>query len=340
MKSNILLYGHTVFERRSKAMCTAISFLTKQHYFGRNLDLEYHYDECVVITPRNYPFDFQPKNSHPALIGMATVSQGYPLYYEATNEHGLSMAALNFPGNAVYRKQEPGKHNIPPFAFIPWVLLQCKTAKEASELIRDCNIIDQPFSDAYPLSPLHWLISDSKESYTTEPLQDGLKIYSNPVGVLTNNPPFPFHLDNLCNYLNVTRDAPTNRFSPLLKLEPYSRGMGGIGLPGDLSSSSRFVRAAFTKLNSVCGSTENESVSQFFHILGSVEQQRGCAAVDRSFEITQYQSCCNTDTGTYYYRTYENSQITAVDLYAEDLSGTELIRFDLQINQSVKWENR
>ncbi len=98
-----------------------------------------------------------------------------------------------------------------------------------------------------------------------------------------------------------------------------------MGLPGDLSSASRFVKAAFTKLNSCCGPSEAESVTQFFHILGSVEQQKGCVHMgEGKYEFTIYSSCCNVDKGIYYYTSYENSRITAVDMHKEDLEGKEL----------------
>ena len=116
--------------------------------------------------------------------------------------------------------------------------------------------------------------------------------------------------------------------------------MGALGLPGDLSSQSRFVRAAFTKLNSVSGDSEGESVSQFFHILGSVEQQRGCClAGEGKYEITIYTSCCNADRGIYYYTTYENSQITAVDVHREELDGESLARYPMFREQQIHLQN-
>lgn len=323
-------------------MCTAVSFQTKDHYFGRNLDLEYHYHETVTITPQNYPFYFQnepPIKSHYAIIGMATVAKDYPLYYDATNAYGLSMAGLNFPGNAVYHPPCEGKSNIAPFELIPWILSQCKTVKQARDLLVGLNLTDTPFSAEYPLTPLHWMLSDSRESIVIEPGRHGITVYDNPVGVLTNNPPFDYHMHNLCNYLNLTREEPDNRFSDSLKLAPYSRGMGGMGLPGDLSSASRFVRAAFTKCNSVCEDSENSSVSQFFHILTSVEQQRGCAKVGDSFELTLYSSCCNTDKGIYYFTTYENRQISAVYLSHADLDAQSLTSYPLPCSQQINYIN-
>jgi choloylglycine hydrolase len=124
-------------------------------------------------------------------------------------------------------------------------------------------------------------------------------------------------------------------------LKPYSLGMGSIGLPGDLSSASRFVKAAFTKLNSLSGDSESESISQFFHILGAVAQQRGCVRVrNEEYEFTQYSSCCNMDKGIYYYTTYENSQITAVDLHREALDSSALISYPLIKGQQIRWQNQ
>ena len=320
-------------------MCTAITYQTRDHYFGRNLDLEYHYNEQITITPRSFPFSFtNGKNlkRHHALIGMATVAKNYPLYYEATNEKGLSMAGLNFPGNAHYFPTIDGKDNVSPFEFIPWLLCQCATLHEARALLQRINLCNIPFSEQFPLSPLHWLIADRNGSIVVESMQNGLHIHENPVGVLTNNPPFDWHMMNLNNYMHLSTAAPENRFSDQITLKPYSLGMGGIGLPGDLSSASRFVRAAFTRLNAQSGESEEESVSQFFHILGSVSQPRGLNEVrPHEYEITVYASCCNTDKGVYYCHTYENARIVKVDMHRENLDGKKLITYPLPASSDI-----
>ncbi len=323
-------------------MCTAITFQTRDHYFGRNLDLEFSYRETVTITPRGYRFSYRqtaaPATQY-AMIGMATVAENYPLYYEATNETGLSMAGLNFPGNACYQNADPDMVNLAPFELIPYILNACTNLREAQSLLEQVNIVNEPFSQDLPLTSLHWFLADKSGSVTVEPMKDGLRIYENPVGVLTNNPPFHYHMHNLKNYLNLTSNEPENRFAPAVDLTPYSRGMGAIGLPGDLSSSSRFVRAAFTKLNSRRQETESASISQFFHILGSVAQQEGCVKVGDGYEKTIYASCCNTDQGIYYYTTYENSQITAVYMHNAPLNSNRLICYPLVTGQQIRVEN-
>ncbi len=312
-------------------MCTAVSFHSGHHYFGRNLDLEHSYNETVTITPRNYPFHLRNGHvldHHFAMIGMATVAHDYPLYYEATNEKGLSLAGLNFPGNAHYFPKADGKENIAPFELVPLLLGCCSNVTEAKLRLNDINLWKEPFSAEFPLSPLHWLLSDREQSITIEYTLEGMHIYDNPVGVLTNNPPFPYHLHNLTNYMSLTEKPPLNR-QPVA-LEPYSLGLGSFSLPGDMSSGSRFVKAAFTKMHSVCSADEASSVSQFFHILGSVCQQRGLTQLPNGkYEFTIYSSCCNTDKGIYYYTTYDNSRITAVDMRHEDLDGDRLITYPL-----------
>ena len=324
-------------------MCTAATYKTKDFYFGRTLDYEISYGDQVVITPRNYVFDLreggQLKN-HYAMIGMACVMENYPLYYDAVNEKGLGIAGLNFVGNASYKKPVEGKDNITQFELIPWILGKCATVKEARQLLKNMNLIDTPFLPDLPVAQLHWIIADKEECITLESLEEGMKIYDNPVGVLTNNPSFDKQMFALNNYMYLSPKSPENKFSKELDLSLYSRGMGAIGLPGDLSSQSRFIRVAYTKLNSFSKEDEKSSVSQFFHILGSVDQQRGCCDLgDDKFEITIYTSCCNVNKGIYYYTTYENHQITAVDMNKEDLNAKKLIRFPLVCGEQIRWQN-
>ncbi len=318
-------------------MCTASNYITDDHYFGRNFDYEISYNERVTITPRNYKFEFRKIDaieSHYAIIGIAAGIDSYPLYYDACNEKGLAIAGLNFAGNAVYKEFDEDMVNVTPFELIPYLLGQAGDVADARKLLSEINLVNINFADELPLSPLHWMLSDGKEAIVVEPLEEGLKIYDNPVGVLTNNPPFDKQLFYLNNYRNLSNRNPENTFGGDIDLDEYSRGMGGIGLPGDLSSSSRFAKVAFTRANSYSGSDEASSVSQFFHILGSVEQQNGCTFIDdpNLYEYTIYTSCYNTNRSILYYRTYNNSQITAVDLNREDLDSTELINY-LLINE-------
>ena len=266
------------------------------------------------------------------MIGMAHTAQGYPLYYEGVNEEGLGIAGLNFPHSARYHTFKPGYENITPYELIPWILGQCASLREAKALLGRVNLLDEAFSPEFPLTPLHWMLADREGAAVLEGDEEGVHVYENPLGVLTNEPPFPEQMKNWERYYTLT---------PEEKVEhPESRGLGALGLPGDLSSQSRFVRCAYVAQNSVSGETEEEQVSQFFHILTSVEQQIGCVRlVDRRCERTLYSCCCNTRNGIYYYTTYENRGITATALHGEDLEGKELISYPLLREPEIHWQN-
>lgn len=324
-------------------MCTAISINSGDHYFGRTLDLEYHYDERVVITPRNFPFSFtnnERADTHHAIIGIATVMDGYPLYYDAMNEAGLAIAGLNFPGNAVFHPVDATRINVAPFEFIPYILTHCNNVNEAEKLLRNSNITNIDFRPDLKASPLHWIISDKERCITVESVNDGLKIYDNSAGVLTNNPPFEIHLKNLERYSHLRTTDPENTVCTENGICTYSKGMGAVGLPGDFSSESRFVRANFIKSNSVAGNSEEENVHQFFHIMGTVNTPKGSVDLgDGKYEITVYTSCCNTDKGIYYFTTYENPQICAVNMLDENLYDNILITYPLINNTNIAYLN-
>ena len=311
-------------------MCTAICYRRGASYFGRNLDLHRGYGESVVITPRNYEINMRCEKairSHYSMIGMACVADNFPLYFEATNEKGLSAAGLNFPENAAYYHFEEGKNNVTPFEFIPWILAQCSCVDEAKILLDKINLINVDFNEQLTLSPLHWMLSDKKCSIAVEPLKDGLKIHDDPFEVLTNNPPFEYHYMNASNYMALSTGHATPQFRESIPMKNYSLGMGALGLPGDYSSASRFIRVLFAKENSISEHNEESNVNQFFHILNSVAMPKGCVKAAEGFEYTRYSSCCNADMGIYYYTTYDKLEITSVNMHSVDLNQSQLYTY-------------
>lgn len=324
-------------------MCTCIALTTQDHYFGRNLDLEYRFNEQVVITPREYEFKLKNHevfSTKYAMIGMATVMHDYPLYAEATNEKGLSMAGLYFPANAVFFDEKEGSLNLTPYELIPYLLGQYSTVSEIKELVSNLNITNIPFEKNIPVSELHWMMNDAYESIVLEQTSTGLKIYDNPIGVLTNNPPFDYHLANIRNYMNLTPCSVENNFSNKIDLKSYGQGMGAIGLPGDASPASRFVRAAFNKLNAVCEKDEMSSVTQFFHILDSVAMVSGSVITQTGqCDITTYSCCINTSKGIYYYKTYTNNQLTAIKMTNNEKIKAHLSIYPLIEQQQIRYEN-
>ena len=306
-------------------MCTAISYRADGCFFGRNLDLERGYGEQVVITPRNFVFEMrcsEKLQKHYALIGMAAVINNYPLYFDAANENGLCMAGLNFPNNAVYHNEDENKINISPFEFIPYVLGICRDIGEAERLLSKINLVNVNFSDKLLLSPLHWLISDGENSLTVESVKEGLRVYKNSIGVLTNNPPFLKQMERLQKYRNVfLQKQPQND-----KSENYSLGMESEGLPGGFLSAYSFFRAAFVKQKSPTDIGGEQAINHFFHILGSVAMPKGCVTTPSGeFEYTRYSCCIDLNKIDYYYTTYDSSQRLKFSLSDYNLGGKNLI---------------
>lgn len=292
-------------------MCTAASL---GRYFGRNFDYNISYNEEVLITPRNFKITFRntediPK--HNAMIGISAGGMDYPLYYDAYNEKGLGIAGLNFPEYCKYlSKKDESKVNLAEFELIPYILSKADNVGEAKKLMNNIVITDESYSENLPVTPLHWMVADQNSSFVVESTGEGLKVIDNPVGILTNSPQFEKQLFNLNNYLKLSNEQPENSFLDI-DLVKYSRGMGGMGLPGDFSSMSRFVKAVFVRHFS----KDFESIPQFFHILSSVAQPKGSTKVDdEGYEYTIYSSCMDLKEKLFYYKTYDDIAIHSVDL--------------------------
>ncbi len=323
-------------------MCTALSLTAGSHLFGRTLDLEYSYGESVVITPRRFAFRFctQPEQPrHHAIIGMAHMQDGLPLYYDAVNEHGLCIAALNFPHSAAYRAPEDDDW-LAPYEVIPFLLGRCTTAQQAAVLLGGLPVAAHDFSPDLPCTPLHWLLADNQDCFVAEPRTDAIRIYRNPVRVLTNEPSFPYQQERLSDYLNLSPFPGENRFSPKLDLTVCSRGMGAMGLPGDFSSHSRFVRAAFVSQNArPCHSTE-EGISRFFQLMACVTVPRGSVRLPQGDVETIYTACCDALRGVYYYTTAQNPSVSAVDMHHVDLEATVPVSYPLAQTLHLHWQSK
>jgi choloylglycine hydrolase len=295
-------------------MCTAITYRTRDFYFGRTLDYECGYAEEITVTPRGY------LGNRYALIGMATVVDGYPLYYDAVNEVGLCMAGLNFVQNACYQSGE----GVAPHELIPRTLGGCATVAQAKQMLEETRLIGRGFGDL-PIARLHWLVADKQECLVVEPHEEGLRLYDNPMGVLANDPPFPMQIQHLRAFRHLSPQTPPGDFG--LPLEAIGRGTGSVGLPGDFTSPSRFVRAAFVRANAVSFTSETESVSQFFHMLDAVSIPRGvCDIGEGHYHHTLYSSCINASRGIYYCTTYDNRRIAAARL---ERTGERLRRYPI-----------
>lgn len=251
-------------------MCTAATYKTKDFYFGRTLDYDFSYAEKITITPRNFVFSFRESEEiakHYAIIGMAYVKDNYPLYYDAVNEKGLCMAGLNFVGNACYRKPQSGKINLAQFEFIPYILCKCVSVKEALAELKKINLADISFNDELPPAELHWIVADRNKAITVEFVKEGLKIYDNPAGILTNNPPFPEQLFNLNNLYRFIAERSEEQFFKGTRFKNLQSRNGRIGLARRLIFTVKICESGFRKTKLCFGSVrrrKRQSVLSYF----------------------------------------------------------------------------
>lgn len=291
-------------------MCTSLAFKTNDFYFGRNMDLDYHFGERVVVTPRDYKLPLKHHSQiyvKHAMIGMATVQNEYPLYAEGVNEKGLCISALNFEGNAYYGKPITDKLSLASYEIIPYILATCATADEAEKVLKAVQITDTPFSDDIGVSPLHWHIADKTRSIVLESTKEGIKIHENPVGVLTNNPPFDFHLKTLSLYNHLKPKPPADGDTSL--------GLSMLGLPGDFSSPSRFIRLSILSRITKCNGDEKESLATLLRLMLCVSPLKGTTLTkDEKDHYTTYTCLINATKGIYYWTSSMSLEINSVNL--------------------------
>ena len=312
-------------------MCTGVRFSDDKGnmFFGRNLDWSVGYGQKVVVTPRGYSYNSaflgEMKPQHGAIIGMAIVVENKPLYFDCCNEAGLGIAGLNFPGYAKFADAAiDGKTNVAAYEFPLWVVMNFATVDEVEKALKNTAIVGQPINEQFPVSELHFIIGDSTRSIVVEYTENGMEIFHNDVDVLTNQPGYGWHKENLRNYMNLFPIMPKDIRWQKVKMVPFGSGSLMRGLPGDFYSPSRFVRVAYFNTHYPTKSTEEENVSRLFHTLAGVAMIDGAAEMaDRKCEITVYTGGYSSATKTYYYNTYENPAIVAVKMsdYNLDSSG-------------------
>ena len=329
-------------------MCTALSITTNDNkvYFGRNMDLAYNFNQRVLIIPPNYQYKDRVSgkivtNQEP-IIGMGTVIDQHATFAEAMNSKGLAGAGLNFDGYA-YFEQEPveGKLNIAPYDLILWALSNYGTVEELKEAMKEVELVEIPINSKTPVAPLHWMFSDtSGTSIVVERTMGGLRVHDNPVGVMTNNPTFDWHLTNLNEYLYLTPEHHQKKVWSNQELIPLGIGSGTLGIPGDFASVSRFVRIAYIRANTPSIPSGDKAVSQFFNMLDYVKMVRsGVKTKDGTEDSTIYSSCMDLDQGIYYYKTYDNSRINGVDLRKESFENNDVISYPYLVEPDFNYLN-
>lgn len=291
------------------------------------MDIHYSFNEKIIIVPRNYQINFKVEkslNKHYLIYGSGTSINNYPLLCDGANEKGLAFAGLNFLGNAKYYSYKKGKSNYTPYELVLYLLGTCTNVDEVKMKLKDINILNVAFSEKIPLASLHFMISDLNKSIVIETTKEGMKIYDNPYNVLTNNPDFSFHKNNIYNYMHLSINDPINQFKEV-ELVPISFNQGLIGLPGDYSSVSRFIKAFVIKNYISLFDEENKMINQFFYVLDSVLMPKGLVKVNDEYEYTRYSICYNLNDQLIYYKTYDKRKIKSINIDKYDNSGESLI---------------
>ena len=312
-------------------MCTGVRFSDDKGnmYFGRNLDWSVGYGQKIVVTPKGYTYNsafLGSSNPKSAIIGMAIIQENIPLYFDCANENGLAIAGLNFPGYAQYEPNAvDGKTNVAAYEFPLWVAMNFSTVDEVENALQNVAIVAKPINDKFPVSMLHWIIGDKDRSIVVEYTTAGMQIFHNDVDVLTNQPGYGWHKENLRNYMNLESPQPEKVTWGRAEMTAFGSGSLMRGLPGDYYSPSRFVRVAYLNTHYPVKSTEEENVSRLFHTLTGVAMIDGAAAMaSGDFEKTVYTGGYSTATKTYYYNTYEDPAIKKASLSDFDVNGSEL----------------
>lgn len=313
-------------------MCTGVRFSddSGNMYFGRNLDWSEGYGQKVVVTPRGYSYnsaflgDMKPQ--HGAIIGMAIVVENTPLYFDCANEAGLAIAGLNFPGYASYAPEAvDGKTNVAAYEFPLWVTMNFDSVDAVEKALKNTAIVAKPINEQFPVSQLHFIIGDAKRSIVVEYTENGMEIFENDVDVLTNQPGYGWHKENLRNYMNLFPQMPKEVRWREAKMTAFGSGSLMRGIPGDYYAPSRFVRVAYLNTHYPVKSGEADNVARLFHTLTGVAMIEGAAEMgDGKSEITVYTGGYSSASKTYYYNTYEDPAIKSVKMGDYDLDAADL----------------
>lgn len=291
-------------------MCTVIC-LPESSLFGRTLDYERGFSERVLFTPRGGMHSGGGRNEY-AMLGTGVTAMEGSLYFDGLNECGLMGAALNFPRYAVYGIGEG--EEVESGLLLSRLLGSCKNVGEVAEKMGGLVPTDRSVG-GMSASPLHWIFADGERALVIEPTQDGVSLYDAPQGVLTNSPDFIYHRTRLADYSTLRPGDPEGNFP---SVEHYSRGMGAIGLPGDFSSGSRFIRGAFIRENTRSTDLVLGKISMTMRMLSGVAVPLGCVVTKEGMPVcTRYSCCMDGRELIYYFNSYDNHRIRGVRLRAE-----------------------
>ena len=312
-------------------MCTAITLTAASGdiLMGRTMDFSYALEPELYVVPAGYKYNSSLKHQY-FKTQFSFIGSGQNLspitFADGVNEAGLCAAALYFPGYAVYDQSEKNTSTECVAAaseLVSFLLGMCASVEHALSILPELKIVGIPDLITNSAAPLHWLLADfSGRCVAIEKTCDGLNYYENNIGVLSNSPDFIWHMTNLRNYINIVPAQQEHTKWKDVCLSPFGQGAGTLGLPGDFSPTGRFVRAAWLKSHITTPADGWDAVIAGFHVLDNVSIPKGCIVTDRgSTDYTQYTIFYNLTSREVFFKTYDNSQITAARLLPGSCAG-------------------
>ena len=311
-------------------MCTAVRFIDGEDnmFFGRNLDWSFSYGEKVLYTPKDYNYQpaFNAEDRNHAVLGVGIIADDTPLYFDCANDAGLAVAGLNFPGYAEYAPDSVNlTTNVAAYEFPLWVARNFTSVDDVEEALKNVTIVAKPINDQYPVSMLHWIIGDATRSIVVEYMADGMHVYHDDIDALTNQPQFPYHMQNLINYINADPKPIESGKWGNADLKAWGAGLSAHGLPGDPNSTSRFVRVSYTNAHYPQQKGEQDNVTRLFKTLSSAAMVDGNSMMSNGqYEKTIFTSGFSANTMTYYKNTYDDPTIRAYAMADFDETSNQL----------------
>lgn len=323
-----LIFSVGILHTNASNACTGITLKSQDGstIVARTMDWSREeMDNMYVIVPRNYTqSSILPNGKNEGLTftskyGYAGLALEEPQYIiDGTNEVGLSAALFYFPRYGEYKKfiASDSANSIADVQLISWILSNFSSIDEVKESINQVRIIN-----ADPrIDTVHWRIAEPSGRQVVLEIVDGVAhFHENELGVLTNAPDFQWHITNLNNYVNLTSGTVAPQKLGATILRPFGSGSGMLGLPGDMTPPSRFVRAAFFQSYSLEQETGFDASMQAFHILNTFDVPLAIQfPIDKVPEkmpsATQWTSATDLQHRIIYYHTMYNRQIRSIDL--------------------------
>lgn len=351
IRSTAILFTALLLTNLSLDACTGIKLKAKDGSIvhGRTVEFGITIPSSVVFVPRNYKFEGSTPlgkgltySSKYAAIGIIAADD--LAIMDGLNEAGLSIGVFYFPGYASYTpiNSENQSQALSPIEFSNWILTQFATIDEVKAALSNIVIaptVNETWGSSPP--PFHYIVYDKTgNSIVIEPINETLVTYDNPLGVITNSPTFDWHTTNLNNFINLNAKNAEPKKIEGIELAQFGQGSGMVGLPGDFTPPSRFVRAVAFTANAIPSTTANDAILQIFHILNQFDIPLGAVREENNgktnSDYTLLTIARDPKNGKFYYRTFENQSIRAISLKAFDVNSKTIKKHSTDGKQLIE----